>query len=323
MKIFLGIGFACAFFLAGCRPSTFPEATVDNGVISATVLLPDAKNGYYRGARFDWSGVVSKLEYKGHSYFGQWFNEYDPFLHDAIMGPVDEFREPLGYETARPGEDFVKIGVGAIKKPDNAPYQFARKYEITDHGKWDVKTGKEQVVFAQELRTGAGIAYRYEKKIRLVPGQAQLVIGHKLSNTGELPIHTSTYNHNFFMIDREPTGPRLKTIFPFRISASGNGFGEIAHAEGETLTYSRQLEKGENVFSEDLRNDKSQSPRYGFSIENTRTGAGVQVACNRAVDRMVYWACPTTACPEPYLDLSLAAGESTDWEITYTFFVKP
>src|SRR5579862_6769873 len=89
--------------LAGA--AEFPQAEIANGAggIRAKLLLPDAERGYYRGTRFDWSGVIASLEYKGHNYFGQWFEKYDPKLHDAIMGPVEEFLTPpnrtgLGYD---------------------------------------------------------------------------------------------------------------------------------------------------------------------------------------------------------------------------------
>jgi hypothetical protein len=62
-----------------------------------------AADGYYRATRFDWSGVVASLEFQGHNYFGVWFPHYDPKLHDAITGPVEEYRtgdRGLGYADA-------------------------------------------------------------------------------------------------------------------------------------------------------------------------------------------------------------------------------
>src|SRR6187549_2635799 len=67
-----------------------PEASISNGIIEARLYLPDAQNGYYRGTRFDWSGVIYSLRYQGHEYFGTWFERYDPKTHDAITGPVEE-----------------------------------------------------------------------------------------------------------------------------------------------------------------------------------------------------------------------------------------
>ncbi len=57
-------------FLGFIPPDDFPSAKITNGLITATLHLPDAQKGYYRGTRFDWSGVMPSLEYKGHQYFG-------------------------------------------------------------------------------------------------------------------------------------------------------------------------------------------------------------------------------------------------------------
>jgi hypothetical protein len=64
--------------------AAFPQAVISNGLIRAKLYLPDQHQGCYRGARFDWPGVITSLEYKGHSYFGQWFEHYDPKTHDSI-----------------------------------------------------------------------------------------------------------------------------------------------------------------------------------------------------------------------------------------------
>ncbi len=50
--------------VAGDTP--FPEAQISNGQIRAKLYLPDARRGFYRSTRFDWSGVIASLEYNGH-----------------------------------------------------------------------------------------------------------------------------------------------------------------------------------------------------------------------------------------------------------------
>src|SRR5450432_3389805 len=112
-------------FLA-CGPGAlvaadFPRAEISNGSVRAKLYLPDPDNGYYRATRFDWSGVIASLEYKGHNYFGVWFPRYDPKINDAITGPVEEYRtgeSALGYENAKTGETFIRIGVGVLRKPE-------------------------------------------------------------------------------------------------------------------------------------------------------------------------------------------------------------
>src|SRR3954452_12562148 len=133
-----------AFWLAagGLMAAGFPEADISNGILKAKLYLPDAEKGYYRATRFDWSGQIPSLEYKGHSYFGAWNQAlYDPKRHDAIMGPVEEFLTDgagLGYADAKAGGTFVKIGVGVIRKPDEAKFGQYKTYEIADPGKWVV-----------------------------------------------------------------------------------------------------------------------------------------------------------------------------------------
>src|ERR1019366_1116453 len=36
----------------------FPDAEISNGSVRAKLYLPDARQGYYRATRFDWSGQI-------------------------------------------------------------------------------------------------------------------------------------------------------------------------------------------------------------------------------------------------------------------------
>ena len=105
--------------------------------MQAVVFLPDAQSGYYRGPRFDWSGIVGCASLNGHTFFGEWFNRYDPEGNDAVTGPAEEFRHPtseLGYDDAAPGGLFLKIGVGLLRRTDEKPYRFGGAYPIVDGG---------------------------------------------------------------------------------------------------------------------------------------------------------------------------------------------
>jgi hypothetical protein len=73
----IGIGLTAALTfplvlcMAGIGDSAedgLPQAEITNGELRAKVYLPDACRGFYRGTRFDWSGIVSSLEYKGHNF---------------------------------------------------------------------------------------------------------------------------------------------------------------------------------------------------------------------------------------------------------------
>src|SRR5687768_13594325 len=179
---------------AATPPPAAPTATIENGKVRASLYLPDAKAGYYRGARFDWSGQISSLTWNGHEYFGQWFANYDPTLHDAIQGPVEEFLTngdtAPGYAEAAPGGTFVRIGVGVLRKPagETSPHRFCR-YESVDPVTLTTKAGKDRIEFVHELKDGSGYAYVYRKTLRL-DGET-LILDHELKNTGTKPIATS------------------------------------------------------------------------------------------------------------------------------------
>src|SRR5581483_11892927 len=161
--------------------SDSPSAEITNGLIRAKVYLPDAHKGFYRGTRFDWSGVLYSLEANGHNYYGPWFSKTDPSVHDfvyrdadivagpcsAITGPVDEFG-PLGYDEAKPGATLVKIGSGALRKASTEKYDNYHLYEIADGGKWRVTRRPDGIEFVQELTdANSGYAYVYQKSVRL------------------------------------------------------------------------------------------------------------------------------------------------------------
>ncbi len=300
----------------------YPSATITNGLVTATLHLPDAERGYYRGTRFDWSGVIPDLQYKGHRYFDVWNTRpYSPTLHDAITGPVEEFTA-VGMDEAAVGGEFLKIGVGGLVKPDDGAYTFAKNYEIKNPGKWTVKKKKDRVEFTHKISGVNGYGYEYHKTVRLTKGKPELVLEHSLKNIGDKTITTSTYNHNFFVIDGEPTGPNIETTFPFVASAEGKGFGTIAEIKDKQLVYNRKLEEKENIFTSGMQGFGSTADDYRIHIKNRKTGAGVRIEGDLPLEKLVFWACNTTSCPEPYVKLSVKPGETVRWNIRYGFEVE-
>jgi hypothetical protein len=300
----------------------FPQAEIASAGIEATVYPPDARAGYYRGTRFDWSGVVARLGWNKHEYFGEWFERHDPLLHDGITGPVEEFLtgdSALGYDEAKPGETFVRIGVGAVRKPDEAAYRRFATYEIVDPGTWKVTRAADRVTYVHELRDARGYSYIYTKVLRL--SKDTLVLEHRLKNIGRKPIATTVYNHNFFTIDKQPTGPDFVVRFAFEPRAL-RPLGELGALEGKALTFVRQLAKGETVFTEFEGFGKTAAD-YDIRVVNRKTRGGVRVTADRPIVKFVFWSAPITVCPEPYIDASVAPGHESSWRITYQFYQLP
>ena len=296
----------------------FPQTEISNGLIRAKLYLPDSKKGYYQGTRFDWSGNMPSLVYNGHEYFGQWFKTYSPEIHDVIMGPVEEFTA-LDYAETKPGNSFVKIGVGVLSKPDDQPYAFSRLYPVLNRGKWTVKKQHDQVIFVHELKDKE-YAYEYEKVVQLIKDKPELLLTHTLKNTGTRTIETSAYDHNFFVIDKQPVGPGYKVILPFDIKAECQGIEGLAVFKGKELGYQRNLIGEETFYCPNLSGFGNSASDYEIRIENHNTGAGVRITCDQPFLKLAFWSCPTTLCPEPYIKIKVDPGKEINWSIKYEFY---
>jgi hypothetical protein len=298
---------------------SFPRAEISNARIHATILLPDARAGYYRGTRFDWSGAIASLTWNGHEYFGEWFEKHEPAIHDAITGPVEEFLTGdagLGYAEAPAGGTFVRIGVGVIRKPQETAFRRFETYEIVDPGKWTVNKGSDWIEFVHELREASGYAYVYRKRLKLV--KDTLVLEHHLKNTGTKPIPTSVYNHNFFMLDRRPTGPDLVVRFGFTPRAM-RPLNELAEIRGNDVFFLKDFQPRQTLFTE-IEGFGATAKDYDFKMENRKTGAAVHITGDKPLTKVYFWTHEKTSCPEPYIDVSAAPGKESSWTITYEFY---
>lgn len=301
---------------AQTSPPPAPGIQIAASGIRAALYAPDPAAGYYRGTRFDWSGQIASLQWKGHEYFGQWFEKYDPTLHDAISGPVEEFSS-VGYDEAAPGGSFVRIGVGAVRKPEEPAYRQFATYEITDPGTWAVTTRRGQAEFVHTLRpAGGGYGYVYRKTVRLAGNR--LVLDHDLANTGERPIATSVYEHNFYTLDRQTTGPDFVVRFPYDLS-SARPLNGLADVRGREVAFLALFGPKQTIFTE-LSGFGASARDYDIRVENRRTGAGVRQTGDRPMSKLVLWSAVKTVCPEAFIDLRVAPGAHATWRITYEFY---
>ncbi|GAB2698418.1 hypothetical protein GCM10027037_23350 [Mucilaginibacter koreensis] len=292
-----------------------PEAIITNGLLQVRVYLPDKHTGYNRGPRFDWAGVINKLQYQGHDYFGKWQDTYNPAAHDAAMGPAEVF-DPVGFETAKASEAFIKIGIGALVKPDDQAYDFMKPYAMANSGKWTVTTQANQVQFVQALNQGR-YAYIYQKCVQLKPGKPVMLITHTLKNNGRQPINTTVYNHNFFVIDSTTTGPGSVVIFPFNLKENISRDADYIRIDSNQLEFTKEL-KNKYISFPDLTHGEGSA--YHIRVENRKTGAGVEMTGDRPIAKIAFWSSLKTFCPEPYINISLPPGQEISWTLTYTFY---
>jgi hypothetical protein len=296
----------------------YPQAVISNQHVVMKLYLPDPVIGYYRATRFDWSGIIYSLEFQGHQYFGEWKTTHDPFSHEDITGPVESFGSPgLGYDESEPGGEFIRIGVGILEKMKEPEYGWNKTYKILDNGVWKVDQGKDWIEFRHELKSKAGWGYIYTKKIVLMKEMPGFSIIHVLKNTGQKTIDTDQYNHNFFVIDHENTGPDFQVKFPFRITTE-NDLKGLVKFDHNMLSFTKKLTEGSIWLA--LKGYGTEAADHQIELINNETGAGVRIKVNQPLYRLVFWATTTTLCPENFIKLTLIPGEEKTWISDYTLF---
>jgi hypothetical protein len=313
-----------------------PHKAIDNGLIHAEIYLPDAANGFYRGTRFDWSGIIGELKYAGHNFYGPWFDKFDPQTHDYVvqngdivvglasgsMGPTEEFNAPLGFDDASAGGTFVKIGVGVLRKPDTAKYDHYRAYDIVDGAKWNVKSGATSIEFTQRvIDKASGYGYLYTKTVRLVPGQPQMMIEHSLKNIGVHPIDTDVYDHNFLVLDKQPTGPDFTIRVPYTIQPKRPVDTAFVSIHGNTISFNKQL-SGDDRLGVAIGGYSDKAKDYDFTVENTKEKASVRVTGDRPLANLSLFSTRSVVAMEPFVHLVVAKGQQISWKYVYTYSAK-
>ena len=228
----------------------------NNGDLSAVIYLPkDLKPGgrtYYQSSRFDWSSMIGSIKRKttnpiteekeSHVLYGtqQWRLPHDPYWTESGVGLASEFgvgtdgslcnfmcgwdKESevtngiLGYQEAKSGESFLKIGVGELIKGScstcdstedykfNSPYMFARppvwdlEYD-TDDDKTNSNINSINLSHSAVLGDGKP-GYKLEKQITL--NDDQLLVKNTLTNLGSEAFSTAWYSHHIFSCDAHP-----------------------------------------------------------------------------------------------------------------------
>lgn len=301
-----------------CFAADYPSAELKNDKIKMTIRLPDAEKGFYRGTRFDWSGVIGPVEVLGKTVFIPWKNTHNPANNDDITGPCDEFGNtaPLNFKEAKEGDRFLKIGVGELTKGKDNVYGFSKKYTLAKAGTWKVKASDKQVSFDQTVKTDFGYAYEYSKMVSLGTGNG-FRIDYRFKNTSSKQIDTDVYNHNFFNVAGASTGKGFGVTFPFspKPIEPKERFVELVEKNDKSLSFKGELDRGSIYTILEGYGDIAKDARFvleGGGVRMTVTG-------DRPLSKVAFWGVKTTLCPEPFIAITLEPGEEMNWSWTYEF----
>lgn len=267
-----------------------------------TAELVPAGAGYAR-SRFDWSGCVRQVTgTDGRKYLGA----------DARPAPdgcggeglMEEFfaSDQGTYEDARPGEGFLKLGVGVLQKTGDAPYSQKENYPILVLVEREESFGADTARMAEKQACYKGFAYRLERTVS-VRGSA-LRISARLINTGSRALNFSVYNHNFL-----PAGPGLVLC------------GSFSAPEAAGLLRSRKDGCADVRIPDTPRGAALTGCRNASGAWTCLCGSGraVRAEVFAPVSRGYVWATKDTVCPELFSDFTVLPGAACRWERAYHF----
>lgn len=273
------------------------------------IALPGA---IYRGSRFDWTGFITGIVLEDkHSFCVP--ESLTPGQGSGGLGLCNEFgiTTPIGYDEAKTGEKFPKLGTGLLTRPDESDYFFFDKYEVTPFS-IKVSTDFDTAVFKVEPVDCRGHAVKMTKTISVKDNT--LVIDYRLENVGSKPLKTEEYCHNFIAVNNNNIGPGYVLKFPYDINAED--IPEIMNIKGSEIRWNNVPEKD---FYCRPRGFNSVKKHYWELLYEPQR-VGVREYSEFPIQMVAVWGSTHVVSPEVFIDVNIAPGETQEWSRKYEFF---
>jgi hypothetical protein len=302
----------------------WPHVVIQGGDVRLTVLLPDPVQGYYRGPRFDWSGMVALAEWKGHSFFGSWREPpHRPRANDDAAGTAEEFGmgpltgnpPPVGYDDAAIGKVFLKIGVGRLVKVREPVYSFGARYRMARPVAWDTRLEEGSITFTQADGPLRGHAFLYRKTVAISANGSGFEILRTLANLGSTRIVQTHYCHNFLRIDDIPVGVTYSMEMPYT-PVFQQASGDILGIRSKTVIFQRDPTAREGFFGL-LGGYGGSSKDNCLTIKGSR--AAVRIEGTESLSRFQLFGTARTISPEAFALLEVEPGATKNWASRYLF----
>jgi len=271
----------------------------------------------YDFSRFDWTGKIVSVKYKDIYVSGiERTDIEDDNKHGK--GFYNEFgiEIPIGYDEAKEGEWFPKIGVGLLKKKGEK-YLFSKKYKIRP-AEFKVSTAPDKLIISCQSPLVNGYSYVLKKEIELT--ESGFIIRYFLKNTGEKIIATNEYDHNFLAINKELIGSSyiLKFAFPLKPEL----FDATVNPENKVEVGQREISfngtPGEQFFFSNLSGN--QNVDASWELLNTKNKIGISETGSFKTTKVNLWGWKHVISPELFFDINVKPGEEIEWSRTYNIF---
>ncbi|XHR27125.1 MAG: hypothetical protein ACFUZC_14350 [Chthoniobacteraceae bacterium] len=287
--------------------------------LTVEVMDPNLPERYNTGVRFSPVANVLRVVADGRDFL------FSPVPHQpqtdncglAMEFDVASSMPPPGFAEAAPGEGFLKIGVGVLRKAGEA-YDFYKNYEPIALAKSEATWNADSAHFEQVCPAVNGYAYQLSADIR-VEGKT-LEVRYRLVNTGSRAFTTEQYTHNFLTFGEAPVGAGYTVEFPRPVAVTGRYASEYCTQNGiefrapfppkvKAMNFIIAPIPGEIVESHLVARDKS-------------NGSSVKASVSLPPARVVIHVSPRYLCPEQFVRIDLAPGKAATWTRRFDFQIE-
>lgn len=282
-----------------------------NNRLAIHILEPGSDK--YKRSRFDWSGNCEQIILDGeHTYCSQ--EAVGTHRGCEGIGLCNEFGivTAPGYDEAAVSERFPKIGIGFLQKKNNLPYHFAKDYDILPVDIVTEQRQQSRVIFTQTSPNNRGWAWKIQKTLSIKDNI--LTIEYVLENTGQKPIVTEEYCHNFFSVNRHPVGPDylLETSFPVNFEEV---HGAVA-VDGSAVEIAEI--PSEHIYA--AQSNCAPLKNVRWKLLHRPSSRGIQVTEHYRLHKFAVWGMSHVISPEFFIRLDILPGKKQEWKRTYAFF---
>jgi len=283
-----------------------------NGSISVDILTDW---GYDR-SRYDWGGTVEQVTMDGHTFLSK---ELQPSGGTGLAGVgltnVFEWADTSLYEQTAVADYFPMLGLGLLKKPDTAPFQFTRDYSVLPFAR--IVTSDDRSVSVRTLpHLCLDMAADMTKSYTL-DGNS-LIVSFDIRNVGIRQINATEFCHNFIKFDTSEIDENYRVSFPYSIQAKIRR-GEIIMERDAYRIGRFDKPTASSAFWingwEGLRS-------HWMKIEHLKLGSSVLIEDDFPVCNFYSWNNFNACCPEVFAPIKLSPGESVHYTRRYTFQTK-
>ncbi len=280
-----------------------------NDKLSLFIDLPEEG---YKSTRFDYTGKIRKV-ICNDLVIGT--TETDIYDIKKGCGFYNEFGidSPLGYNEVDVGEEFIKPGVGYLKKISERPYDFYFEYPMRPFN-YDYSIEGTRIKYYYNCKYD-GYSFEAHKEIGL--NDNRFYIKYIMENKGDKVIRTNEYVHNFLAVNSQNLSRDYKLIFPFNIIQEE--IHKVIDKESNLIFGENYITWRHEPYSEFFLDTIKSNCISKWVLINRPYKCEISEEGNFSAQKINIWGKRHVVSPELFKKIELNPGEKDEWVRIFSF----